>query len=243
MHGDQAIQEKQYSIPYHWILNENEFRGRKYFGYLSLAIEKAKKHGLQDAARVLDAGCGDGRFIACLNEVGYEVEGMDYSQQAVAFARLLLPINTIHVADLTETPNPELHGKYDAVFLIETLEHIHPDNVAIILKNLKKMIKPGGILIITVPSTNLKLHQKHYQHFTAESLREYTQKEFHVAETLGYASVKHPFLRAIYKLTDNRYWVIKPLSHWYNKNIWKKHLNSCSESHGEGLLTVLKKKI
>ena len=60
--------------------------------------------GLAPGARVLDAGCGFGRFAAALAKQGCETVGVDISPAAIAEAERRCPGPTYLVADLTE-PN------------------------------------------------------------------------------------------------------------------------------------------
>src|SRR5690606_10216787 len=90
---EQKIQEDQYKLPYHWFFRREDFRGRKYFGYTSLALQKAYEYGLnKKTADIIDVGCGDGRFIETLRQEGYgKVVGLDYSKKALRFAEILMP--------------------------------------------------------------------------------------------------------------------------------------------------------
>ena len=62
--------------------------------------------GLAPGARVLDAGCGFGRFAAALSDQGCETVGVDISPAAIAEAERRCPGPTYLVADLTE-PLPD----------------------------------------------------------------------------------------------------------------------------------------
>ena len=239
------IQEDQYELPYHWFLEPDVYRGRKYYGYTAFAIEMATKHGLDTGtARILDAGCGDGRFIKMLHDANANtVEGLDYSERAVAFGRILLPDTSIFIGDLTDFTTLQGVEKYDCIFLIETLEHIELKHVDTVLNNLKKMLTPDGLLIITVPSTQLPLHKKHYQHFTSTSLSAYVSDKFDLLETVGYASVQQNVLRFVYKLIHNRIWEIKPLVTYFNVTIYPKYLLRTKPDEGEGLMAIMRNKL
>lgn len=243
MDTTQKIQEDQYDLPYHWFMKSDEYRGRKYFGYTALAIKVAKSHGLDlENARILDAGSGDGRFIKMLHDVqSHNVEGLDYSDRAIAFSKILLPDTKMVVGDLTKFESLSEYGQYDCVFMIETLEHIEVADVNIVLENLQKILRPGGLVIITVPSTQLPMHDKHYQHFTQISLEEYVARQFTVLETAGYASVKYPLLKLLYKVIHNRIWTVIPLMKCFNTYIYPKYLLRTKPDEGEGLLIIAKK--
>ena len=94
--------------------------------------------------KVLDLGCGAGRFLAALpNAIGVEI-----AQQAVDRAR-----DNVSGADIRLVePDGSLpigHGQIDLVWCSEVLEHI-PD-VAHALLEMRRVLKPQGRVLITVP--------------------------------------------------------------------------------------------
>jgi SAM-dependent methyltransferase len=70
--------------------------------------------GLGPGARVLDAGCGFGRFAAALAAHGCDAVGVDISPAAVAEAERRCPGPTYVVADLRRPP-PAALGSFDAL--------------------------------------------------------------------------------------------------------------------------------
>jgi SAM-dependent methyltransferase len=94
--------------------------------------------------RVLDYGCGAGRFLAGLeNAVGVEI-----AQQAVDRARHNVPGADIRLLE-PDGSLPLGHGEIDVVWCSEVLEHI-PD-VGHALLEMRRVLKPGGRVLITVP--------------------------------------------------------------------------------------------
>ena len=83
--------------------------------------------GLQPGERVLEVGCGMGRYTLLLAERGIAVEGLDLSpvllERLRAFdgGRFDVPL---HVADVIEPP-ADLLGRFDAVVGFFTLHHLH----------------------------------------------------------------------------------------------------------------------
>lgn len=219
----QKIQEQQYEFPYHWFKSPNTFDGRLYFGYLNRCADLIDCENHE--SNILEVGCGDGRFLGLLQERGFKkLHGSDYSESGVGFARLFLPSVEFSVADATENL-PYENGFFDVIFLIETLEHIQLEKVPRIFSEIARVLKPGGKMIITVPSTLVPQHPKHYQHFTVESLKKTVEPLFTVKELHGQDAANHICLEKAYKFLDNRWWQIKPLASWYNRKIWTKYFN------------------
>ncbi len=96
--------------------------------------------------RILDVGCGGGIFCEPLSRLGANVLGIDSNKKAIVSAKAhakksKLKINYINTK--IEKINPE--HKFDVISCMEVLEHV--DDVKIILKNIRKNLKPGGIFI------------------------------------------------------------------------------------------------
>lgn len=226
MQGDQQIQSDQYELPYHWFFKPDTFRGREYWGYLKEALEQSEATRGQ---KILDAGCGDGAFLNYLYSLGYtRLTGYDFDEKAISFAKALCPNVALYQQDLLKLDEKEV---YDVIFLIETLEHINPEDIQKIISNLYRALKKGGRLVVTVPSVNKPLQDKHYQHFTKESLKNYLGNWFLTFIT------GQDYKSKWYKLLDNRFYNIKPLSKWYNLKIYPKY-NKLNYKKAERLISV-----
>ena len=98
----------------------------------------------QPGDRALDVGCGAGRFLALLeNAVGVEI-----SEAAANRARVNVPGADVRLLQ-SDGSLPVGHGEFDLVWCSETLEHI-PD-VAETLGEIRRVLRPGGRVLITVP--------------------------------------------------------------------------------------------
>ncbi len=97
--------------------------------------------------KILDLGCGDGRLSAELIEKGHEVSGVDVSSEGIEAARLK-GINAIK-ADMEEKlPFPD--SCFDAVLLLDTLEHLYDQEG--IIREVHRVLKDDGKLIISYPN-------------------------------------------------------------------------------------------
>jgi len=183
---NQKIQEDQYHFPYHYIpqyqkekfqQNFNFSWGYEYLSYLQFIIDKVKEISPNS---LLDVGCGDGRF---LHEVNKQLNissllGVDYSQKAIELAKVLNP-NILFIAG--DIKNRELTKNYfDCITLIETLEHIPPQESKDFLIGVKNFLKPDGRLILTVPCDNVPVTPKHYLHFNESSLKNAIKDSFDI---------------------------------------------------------------
>ena len=99
---------------------------------------------LPAGARVLDAPCGSGALTAALALQGYSATGADLDSDA---APLLGPSFTKANLDAA-LPWPNEH--FDAVFCTEGIEHL--ENHFSFLREIRRILKPGGILVLTTPN-------------------------------------------------------------------------------------------
>lgn len=119
---------------------------------------------LEECSKILDLGCGRGRHAINLNKKGYQVTGIDLSEQAIATARekaekLALDNIRFEVRDMRD-PLPE---KFDAVVnLFTTFGYFKSDeeNVSV-LQSVKQMLKPGGIFVLDY--LNAELVKENYK--------------------------------------------------------------------------------
>jgi len=97
--------------------------------------------------RLLDVGCGSGEWLLSMRDLGWQVEGVDFDDNAVKVAaqRGL----TIHTASLEVKKFPDQY--FDAVTLNHVIEHL-PDPVAA-LKECRRILKENGQLILYTPNS------------------------------------------------------------------------------------------
>jgi ubiquinone/menaquinone biosynthesis C-methylase UbiE len=96
---------------------------------------------------VLDAPCGTGRYFAMVAAAGRRVAGADQSAGMLAQARA----RGIAVS-LVQTGLQELSyvGEFDAVMTIDAMENVCPEDWPLVLANLHRAVRPGGLLYLTV---------------------------------------------------------------------------------------------
>jgi len=98
--------------------------------------------------RVLDLGCGAGRFVAALRDAGADPIGVELAEAALERARANAP-----GADLRRLADdgslPLEHASVDLVWCSEVLEHV-ADTEHLLLE-VRRVLRPGGRLLATVP--------------------------------------------------------------------------------------------
>ena len=136
--------------------------------------------GARRNRKVLDAGCGDGEFVAFIQSLGFEAVGMDISRAAIERARGNHPGTEYYVGSVEETW-PFTDGGLDAVWSSEVLEHLF--DVHACLSECNRVLRVGGVLALTAPFhgylKNLAIalagFEKHYDPYLSH-IRFFTRK-------------------------------------------------------------------
>lgn len=108
---------------------------------------------IHDRDKVLDCGCGEGFYLKIISELSNcELYGLDGDEVVLNRARQELNCSRICLdqGDIYNLPYQD--GTFDKIILSEVLEHL-PDDIKA-LKEVKRVLKVGGILFITVPNYN-----------------------------------------------------------------------------------------
>ncbi|MBW4681814.1 MAG: class I SAM-dependent methyltransferase [Microcoleus vaginatus WJT46-NPBG5] len=99
--------------------------------------------------RVLDLGCGNGSLTHLVAQHGYEVVGLDSSEQGIAIARESFPDCKFIEADIYDLPDADLVNSFDIVMAVEVIEHLfYPKEL---VRYAQKCLKPNGCLILSTP--------------------------------------------------------------------------------------------
>ena len=105
--------------------------------------------------RVLDAGCGRGEWVLYLDSLGYETHGVDISQVTIDALNDRFPQAHFMRADIRDLPYADDY--FDLVFSWGVFEHFE-DGLGACINEARRVLRPGGWLVITVPYHNLRHH-------------------------------------------------------------------------------------
>ena len=110
---------------------------------------KALRRELGDNAKILDLGCGNGALLIILRQFGpkeWELHGIDPYSNLDHLSEEKISAHPINIEAL------DLESYFDAIILNQTIEHFR--DVPNILRNVHRLLKPGGKIIIETPNTN-----------------------------------------------------------------------------------------
>jgi ubiquinone/menaquinone biosynthesis C-methylase UbiE len=166
-------QENLYHLPYHWMLRSFQ---RVSTELRNQAAVKALRFG--SGHRILDLGCGDGSFTGHLKAKFPEsfVVGADYYLRALRFARIMTDDSPFVAASAMALGFKS--ECFDAVFLMDVVEHLDCEDRKRALREAARALRPGGIIVVTVPSDRLPVIPMHYHHFDVGGLAQLMQEHF-----------------------------------------------------------------
>ncbi len=103
------------------------------------------------AHTVLEIGCGNGELSLALARSGINCTGIDVSSERI---RRLEAVETSNLrflqSEATSLPFPD--SSFNIVISMQLFEHLHPDDVPIHLKEVLRVLNPGGYYIIETPN-------------------------------------------------------------------------------------------
>jgi len=99
--------------------------------------------------KILDAGCGTGSLLSILSKVGHDIEGFDYSEDALGFCRKRGLKNVIK-ADINDWVPPQ--KTYDLITSMDVLCHEWVHDEIKVLRTLAGGLKENGLIIVNYPA-------------------------------------------------------------------------------------------
>ncbi|QIO24689.1 class I SAM-dependent methyltransferase [Haloarcula sp. JP-L23] len=138
---DWAERSGKYSPTYYADIGPNE---------VSETLVDVLGHYVSDDAAILEIGCGSGRHLAHLRNHGYEdLTGVDINPDAFDVMAETYPrlaeTGTFHTGAIEAVVEAFSDDAFDVVYTVETLQHIHPDDVWVF----EEIARVCGDLLVT----------------------------------------------------------------------------------------------
>jgi ubiquinone/menaquinone biosynthesis C-methylase UbiE len=113
---------------------------------------------IKKGMRVLDIGAGRGEIAVSVAKAGANIEAIDYSKAAVKIARKNLKnfdkkiTNRIKITKMDGRKLSFPDKSFDRVFMLDVVEHLNPKELKQVFLEIKRVIKPGGKIVIHTPN-------------------------------------------------------------------------------------------
>jgi len=182
----------------------------RYLKTCETIIELGNK--LKRPLRILDVGCGN-LYIPVIFYKAYQVKKSDYIEVYKGVdiddicldkfnstqARVVEKLNVItEVKDLTVNPKfKEKNGYYDLIIWFENIEHIKPEFVEPITKELSRLLSKEGVMLASTPNatgSREKLPVDHVYEWSYKELSILFSKYFSIIENTGIV-IQIPFFK------------------------------------------------
>lgn len=98
--------------------------------------------------KILENGCGAGRWVIFYHRKGYDITGIDWSETTINNLKNLYPELNVLCADSRKTNFPDNY--FDVILSLGTFEHAEEGPQSAIKESLR-ILKPNGIMICTMP--------------------------------------------------------------------------------------------
>jgi SAM-dependent methyltransferase len=148
---------------------------KDYSAETSFLLSQIREH--HPAARtILDIGCGQGYHLWHFQDAGYDVVGIDKSEEQISAARKQLPEMDLRTGDYLTHP---INQKFDVnLILWNTLLYFSPPRkLDTVFDNVKRNLYPDGIVLI-----DFRSFQDHIDHgeFQEQLVRDLEEKDYHM---------------------------------------------------------------
>jgi len=125
---------------------------------------------------ILDLGCGGGLTCEPLARLGANVTGVDFVKKNIEVARIHADKSNLKINYINgDIDKINLKKKYDVILILEVLEHL--DNYEKLIIDIKKNLKPNGILILS--TINQTILAKIFGIYMAENILNWVPKNTH----------------------------------------------------------------
>jgi SAM-dependent methyltransferase len=176
---------------------------------------KTKDPSFSKPGCMLDIGCGNGWFIYTMRNKGWDVKGVEPSKAGAEAGRRMANLD-IHHGDLLSANYPS--GRFDYIRSNHSFEHIPNPNE--VLREVHRILKPGGKAFIGVPNINSfngKVFGPHWYYFGAP-VHTFNYSDKTLSELLR----KHGFKNIEVKYNSNYNGILGSIQIMLNRNSGKK---------------------
>jgi 2-polyprenyl-3-methyl-5-hydroxy-6-metoxy-1,4-benzoquinol methylase len=131
---------------------------------------------------VLDVASGTGYGSQMLANFAKNVQGLDYSEEAVAYAQENYPAQNLvyNIGDAQKMPFED--DSFDVVISLETIEHL--PNPTAFVKEVRRVMRPNGVFLVSTPNDDefMDGNEFHVHEFQFKELHDLMDDNFDTVE-------------------------------------------------------------
>lgn len=143
-------------------------------------------------AKILDVGCGTGHVDAYLAELGFDVTGIDISENMIEIAVDKAPLAQFQIMDLRHMDFAD--ESFDAILAIFSLIHISKEEAHKAINHFAKILRPQGQLFLGLVEGESETFAEHsfndehkilFQYYDKQLIKEILDKEGFIVNTIA----------------------------------------------------------
>jgi SAM-dependent methyltransferase len=176
-------------MSHHWNTQHLKYAQTEWINKSSLFAQYAIGF-FPSTGTIIDIGCGQGQDSRFFGQHGYDVTGIDFSEEGIRIAKEKTDLPNVHfmVADISEPLSFE-DESFDVVYSHLAIHYFTKEKTKLIFQELNRILKKDGILALFVNSihdpqyeTGTKIEDDYFaigdiekRYFSKESLQEYIE--------------------------------------------------------------------
>jgi ubiquinone/menaquinone biosynthesis C-methylase UbiE len=135
--------------------------------YQELLDSVVKKLDLKKGELVLEVGSGTGNLSLKIERCGAILTGIDYSEEAISLHKKKSLSSEIILGDITQ-PLPFSENQFDKICSNNVIYALDPGIRIAVLRELRRVLKPGGIIAISNLNEGFKAYKIYLSHIRAD---------------------------------------------------------------------------
>ena len=139
---------------WNWYAAQPHLANEYFSRHWALSITSLVKLVGGPRGHVLDYGCGPGFLLDALVSEGVTCSGLDFSRESVSIVSARLGQYDCFKGAVAATglPTPFDEASFDTIVCVEVVEHLSAELLDGTIQELFRLVKPGGIVILTTPN-------------------------------------------------------------------------------------------
>jgi len=154
-------------------------------------LEETQRY-IPQGATVCDYGCGAGFLLKHLLET-HRAAGIDFTKGNLEKTADLVQDHPNLIGLFHPSECASLAASFDAIYFVETVEHLLDHHVVPTFSTLANLLKPGGIVICTTPNDEDLEDQQVFCPVTRKVFHRYQHMQAFTAKSLEYLFADHGF--------------------------------------------------
>lgn len=144
--------------------------------------------------RILEVGCGEGFLSIALSQRNNKVNGVDVSDTCILLAnknKIRFNSKNVNFSRMSATQLKFQPNTFDWIFSMDLLEHLHPEDALVHLREASSLLKENGKYLLMTPNS------KNGAHAGGVHIKEYNLTELQELFNKAGFSIKSPLLNIV----------------------------------------------